>query len=45
MRCWFHDWTRWTEPYMKETQHGRYLYASFQKRTCMRCKKTEERMI
>jgi hypothetical protein len=42
MRCWFHDWTRWTEPYDRMRLGITYFY---QRRTCMRCKKSEERLV
>jgi hypothetical protein len=43
MRCWFHDWTRWSAPYLP--REG-YMYRNDrQKRTCTKCNKVEERLL
>ena len=41
MRCWFHDWSRWSETYQRERLYVR----EYQQRRCFKCGKIEERMI
>ena len=43
MRCWFHDWSLWSETYARNDYWGNIKL--YQKRTCMRCKIAEERML
>jgi hypothetical protein len=43
MRCWFHKWTRWSQPY-EWKNHWDTIYLR-QKRTCTKCGKIEERRI
>jgi hypothetical protein len=41
MRCWFHDWSRWSETYQRRNLYVR----EYQQRRCTKCRKIEERLI
>jgi hypothetical protein len=43
MRCWFHDWSRWSEAYPRKNHWGDVR--EYQQRRCFKCGKIEERMI
>jgi hypothetical protein len=43
MRCWFHDWSRWSEAYQRVNY--RDIVREYQQRRCNKCRKIEERMI